>query len=150
MNRRVNGFTLIELMIAMAVFAIAGVAVMRATTEHIRAMGMIEEMTMAGYVAENQLQLARLETRWPPQPREGEAEMAKNRWKWVLSDLRKKGKPSDKAAGLEFFRRMFAYIARCDLLMGKKGDWSCTLPWIVEAENFAKVIEGNYEPKEAA
>jgi general secretion pathway protein I len=84
LNRRGNGFTLIELMIAMAIFAIAGVAVMRATTEHIRAMGMIEEMTMAGYVAENQLQLARLETRWPPQPREGEAEMAKNRWKWVL------------------------------------------------------------------
>ncbi len=87
MNRRGNGFTLIELMIAMAIFAIAGVAVMRATTEHIRAMGMIEEMTMAGYVAENQLQLARLETRWPPQPREGEAEMAKNRWKWVLEVL---------------------------------------------------------------
>jgi len=87
LNRRGNGFTLIELMIAMAIFAIAGVAVMRATTEHIRAMGMIEEMTMAGYVAENQLQLARLETRWPPQPREGEAEMAKNRWKWVLEVL---------------------------------------------------------------
>lgn len=84
MNKGAKGFTLIELMIAMAVFAIAGVAVMRATTEHIRAMGIIEEMTMAGYVAENQLQLARLETRWPPQPREGEAEMAKNRWKWVL------------------------------------------------------------------
>ena len=74
-------------MIAMAVFAIAGVAVMRATTEHIRAMGIIEEMTMAGYVAENQLQLARLDTRWPPQPAEGEAEMAKNRWKWVLEVL---------------------------------------------------------------
>lgn len=87
MNRRVNGFTLIELMIAMAVFAIAGVAVMRATSEHIRAMGIIEEMTMAGYVAENQLQLARLDTRWPPQPAEGEAEMAKNRWKWVLEVL---------------------------------------------------------------
>ncbi len=87
MNRRANGFTLIELMIAMAVFAIAGVAVMRATSEHIRAMGIIEEMTMAGYVAENQLQLARLDTRWPPQPAEGEAEMAKNRWKWVLEVL---------------------------------------------------------------
>ncbi len=87
MNRRANGFTLIELMIAMVVFAIAGVAVMRATTEHIRAMGMIEEMTMAGYVAENQLQLARLDTRWPPQPAEGETEMAKNRWKWVLEVL---------------------------------------------------------------
>jgi len=70
LNKGVKGFTLIELMIAMAVFAIAGVAVMRATTEHIRAMGMIEG--------------ARLDNRWPPQAREGEAEMAKNRWKWVL------------------------------------------------------------------
>lgn len=73
-----------------------------------------------------------------------------NRWKWVLADLKKKGKQSDKAAGLEFFRRMFAYIAKCDFLMGKKKDWSCSLPWIVEAENFAKIIEGNFEPKEAA
>lgn len=90
MNRAVNrvmrGFTLIELMIAMAVFAIAGVAVMRATTEHIRAMGIVEEMTYAGYVAENQLQLARLDysEKWPPQATEGEAEMGKTRWKWVL------------------------------------------------------------------
>lgn len=87
MNKGAKGFTLIELMIAMAVFAIAGVAVMRATTEHIRAMGIIEEMTMAGYVADNQLQLARLETRWPPLAAEGEVEMAKNRWKWVLEVL---------------------------------------------------------------
>lgn len=84
MNRGAKGFTLIELMIAMAIFAIAGVAVMRATTEHIRALGLIEEMTMAGYVAENELQLARLEPRWPPQARDGEAEMGKSRWKWVL------------------------------------------------------------------
>ncbi|MBP8168858.1 MAG: hypothetical protein KAX99_04255 [Azonexus sp.] len=73
-----------------------------------------------------------------------------NRWKWVLADQKKKGKPSDKEAGLEFFRRMFAYVAKCDFLMGKKKDWSCSLPWIVEAENFAKIIEGNFEPKEAA
>jgi len=84
-----RGFTLIELMIAMAIFAIAGVAVMRATTEHIRAMGLVEEMTYAGYVAENQLQMARLEyqQKWPPQPSEGEAEMGKTQWKWMLEVL---------------------------------------------------------------
>lgn len=80
-----RGFTLIELLIAMAIFAIAGVAVMRATTEHIRAQSMIAEMTLAGYVAENQLQLARLNPQWPPAERsEGEATMGKQQWRWVL------------------------------------------------------------------
>jgi len=79
------GFTLIELLIAMAIFAIAGVAVMRATTEHIRAQTMIEEMTLAGFVAENQLQLARLQQNWPPQAQEeGQAEMGRQQWRWVI------------------------------------------------------------------
>ena len=45
---------------------------------------------------------------------------------------------------------MFAYISKIDFLMGRSGDWSASLPWIVEAENFAKIIEGNYENKVAA
>lgn len=74
----------------------------------------------------------------------------KARWAWVLSDLKRKEKQHDKSAGIEFFRRMFAYISKSDFLMGRKTEWSCSLPWIVEAENFAKIIEGNFEPKEAA
>lgn len=88
-----------------------------------------------------------------PQPRVWEGKRADAllaRWRWVLADLKKKSKPHDKAAGLEFFRRMFGYISKSDFLMGRKTDWSCSLPWIVEAENFAKIIEGNFEPKEAA
>lgn len=88
-----------------------------------------------------------------PQPRiwNGAREAhLKERWRWALADLKNKDKPHDADAGLQFFRRMFAYIAKCDLLMGKKGDWSCSLPWIVEANNFAKIIEGNYENREAA
>ncbi|WP_205629939.1 hypothetical protein [Dechloromonas denitrificans] len=74
----------------------------------------------------------------------------RNRWAWVLADLKKKDKPHDKTAGLVFFQRMFAYIGKSDLLMGRSGKWSASLPWIVEAENFAKIIEGNYENREAA
>lgn len=88
-----------------------------------------------------------------PQPRVWDGKRADAmlaRWRWVLADLKKKGKPHDKSAGLEFFRRMFAYISKSDFLMGRKTEWSCSLPWIVEAENFAKIIEGNFEPKEAA
>lgn len=73
------------------------------------------------------------------------------RWRWVLDDLKKKDRPHDRNAGIDFFRRMFEYIAKCDLLMGRNDrGWSCTLPWIVEAKNFAKIIEGNYENREAA
>ena len=88
-----------------------------------------------------------------PQPRVWDGKRADAmlaRWRWVLADLKKKAKPHDKDAGLEFFRRMFAYISKSDFLMGRKTDWTCSLPWIVEAENFAKIIEGNFEPKEAA
>jgi general secretion pathway protein I len=84
-NRRFRkGFTLIELLVAMAIFAIAGVAVMRATTEHIRAVTQLEEMTIVSFIAENQLQLARLEKKWPPEKSlQGEVSMANRRWVWL-------------------------------------------------------------------
>lgn len=88
-----------------------------------------------------------------PQPRIWDGTRQKNlanRWKWVLADLKKKDKPQTKAEALDFFRRMFAYISESNLLMGRSGAWSADLGWIVKAENFAKIIEGNYENKAAA
>lgn len=82
------GFTLIELLVAMAIFAIAGVAVMRATTEHIRAVTHLEEMTIASFIAENQLQMNRLEQKWPPEAKkQGEVKMANRQWIWQQSSL---------------------------------------------------------------
>lgn len=88
-----------------------------------------------------------------PQVRKWEGTRARHlkaRWVWVLADLKSKGKPFDKAAGLDFFRRMFGYIHKSDFLMGRSGGFSCSLPWIVNDENFSKIIEGNYENKEVA
>lgn len=89
-----------------------------------------------------------------PQPRVWEGARENNlrsRWRWVLSDLKAKGKPYTDADALDFFRRMFAYIRKSDFLMGRSGDWSCPgLHWVVEAGNFAKIIEGAYENKVAA
>lgn len=88
------------------------------------------------------------------QPRVWEGARQSNlaaRWKWVLADLKKKGKPFDRDAGLSFFRRMFEYIHGIDFLMGRTSSWGgCDLGWIVKAENFAKIIEGKYENREAA
>lgn len=86
--KKARGFTLIELLVAMAIFAIAGVAVMRATTEHIRAVTQLEEMTIASFIAENQLQLNRLEQKWPPEAKkQGEVKMASRQWLWQQSSL---------------------------------------------------------------
>ena len=88
-----------------------------------------------------------------PQVRKWEGTRAKHlraRWSWVLADLKSRGKAFDKSAGLDFFRRMFGYIHKSDFLMGRSGGFSCSLPWIVVDENFSKIIEGNYENKDAA
>lgn len=83
-----KGFTLIELLVAMAIFAIAGVAVMRATTEHIRAVTLLEEMTIVSFIAENQLQLAKLDKKWPPEKSlQGEVAMANRNWLWVQQSI---------------------------------------------------------------
>ena len=87
-----------------------------------------------------------------PQVRKWEGTRQKHlkaRWAWVLKDLKARGKPFDKEAGLDFFGRMFSYIGKSDFLMGRSTSWSCPgLPWIVNDENFTKIIEGNYENKE--
>ena len=56
-----------------------------------------------------------------------------------------------EAEGLDFFARFFGYVGRSDFLTGRDGKWTgCDLPWLVKAENFAKVLEGKYENREAA
>ena len=89
-----------------------------------------------------------------PQPIAWEGARATNlraRWRWVLADRLRKGKPCDRDAGIDFFRRMFGYVAGNDFLSGRTSGWKgCDLGWLVKAENFAKVIAGNYDGKEAA
>ncbi|MDE2439549.1 MAG: hypothetical protein KGP14_00890 [Betaproteobacteria bacterium] len=86
-----------------------------------------------------------------PQPRIWDGARAKSltaRWRWVLADLKSKGKPAERENGLDFFRRMFCYIRDSDFLMGRAGRWSADLGWIVKAEPFAKILQGNYENKQ--
>lgn len=78
-----RGFTLLEILVAMAIFATAGLAIMQTSSAHIRALSQLEELTFAGYVANNQLQLAMLDTQWPPKEQStGEVEMANRKWLW--------------------------------------------------------------------
>jgi general secretion pathway protein I len=78
-----SGFTLLELLVAMAIFATAGMAIMQASSAHIRSLSQLEDLTIASYVANNQMQLALLETEWPgKESSQGEVEMANRTWLW--------------------------------------------------------------------
>jgi uncharacterized protein YdaU (DUF1376 family) len=93
-----------------------------------------------------------------PQPKpelwEGKnANAMRARWKWLLTKTRRSGEryATTEAEGLDWFERYFAYVAKSDFLTGRNGRWSnCDLGWLVNQTNFAKVVQGNYENREAA
>lgn len=84
-----NGFTLLELLVAMAIFATAGIAIMQATSAHIRSITMLEDSTFASFVANNQMQLALLEKEWPgKEQRKGEVGQGNRKWLWQLENYK--------------------------------------------------------------
>ncbi|SAL26005.1 hypothetical protein [Caballeronia telluris] len=91
-----------------------------------------------------------------PFPRvwEGERQKAmRTRWRWALTATKRDGSryATDEETALAFFDRFFRFVSESDFLTGRSGKWtSCDLGWLMKAENFAKVIQGNYENKEAA
>lgn len=76
------------------------------------------------------------------------ASALKSRWVWVL----KSDSISEKseACGIDYFKRMFEYIAQSDFLTGRAGKFSASLDWICKNENFLKIIEGKYENRKEA
>jgi hypothetical protein len=83
-----------------------------------------------------------------PQPRIWDGARATNltaRWKAVLSLLAKSDKPATQGNGIEYFRQVFILVRKSDFLMGRKTEWTASLGWIVKSENFAKIIDGNYD-----
>jgi general secretion pathway protein I len=77
------GFTLIEVMLAMAVFAVAGVALLGVADNNYRHISFLEEKMLADWVASNQLVELSLATTWPPKNnRKGNVDMAGRTWYW--------------------------------------------------------------------
>ncbi|MBN7823648.1 type II secretion system minor pseudopilin GspI [Bowmanella dokdonensis] len=75
--------TLLEIMVALLIFALTGTAVMKAAGDHLHNVSMIEEITFATWVANNRLAQVHLEGRWPPQNNQkGSEEMADRTWYW--------------------------------------------------------------------
>ncbi|PCH95725.1 MAG: type II secretion system protein GspI [Gammaproteobacteria bacterium] len=80
---KTRGFTLIEVMLAMAVFSIAGIALLSAASNNARNIGYLESKMFANWVASNQLVAASLEKKWPPKNNlKGDVELAGRTWFW--------------------------------------------------------------------
>lgn len=80
-----RGFTLIEVMVAVAIFALAGGAVMKTVYEHLRSVTVLERVTFATWVANNELTRSTLEStiKWPLDKKtKGEEEMVGQVWYW--------------------------------------------------------------------
>ena len=49
---------------------------------------------------------------------------------------------------LNFFARYFAFVATCPHLVGENDrGWAADLAWLSNADNFAKVMAGNYDTR---
>lgn len=80
----------------------------------------------------------------------------------VLNDARKKAISSrwrevvatdsmTREQGLDWFAWFFAErVAKSDFLMGRRGDFKCSLDWLFGPKNFAKTVDGNYVDKGAS
>lgn len=77
----------------------------------------------------------------------------RQRWKWLLTATKRSGAryATTEAEALDWFDRFFGYVAQSDFLTGRNGRWqNCDLGWLMNQTNFAKVVQGNYENREAA
>ena len=83
MKRRA-GFTLLEVLVALAVLAIAMSAIIRAATQSIETAAVLREQTFASWVALNQINQLLLDAKpWPTEgSRTGKADLAGRGWRW--------------------------------------------------------------------
>jgi len=81
-----RGMTLLEVMVALLIFAMTGTAILKAAGDHLSSVGQVEAVTFANWVASNRLSQLQLETTWPPKNNvKGNMEMADRTWYWRQS-----------------------------------------------------------------
>jgi general secretion pathway protein I len=83
--RKQNGLTLLEVLVALVILAVALTAIIKATVENIRATAYLKEKTVATWVGLNALNKARLaliQLPDAPEHREATESMLNQNWEW--------------------------------------------------------------------
>lgn len=61
--------------------------------------------------------------------------------------LRARWKSAEKRQSLDWWRNFFGYVRKSPFLMGERSNFQASLGWLVKANNFAKVVNGNYDER---
>ncbi|WP_440877165.1 type II secretion system minor pseudopilin GspI [Thalassotalea sp. PLHSN55] len=86
---KTKGFTLLEVLLAMAVFSIAGIALLSAAQNNFTSLNHLENRMLANWVASNQLVEVTLDSTWPPKNnKKGKVELAGRDWYWQQKVLK--------------------------------------------------------------
>lgn len=84
-QRSITGFTLLEILIALAVIAIALAAIVGETAQRLGSAARLTDRTLAHWVAMNQIVTQQLSTAWPAVGSTSDStEMAGREWFWTL------------------------------------------------------------------
>ena len=104
MKSRIVAFTLIEIMVALAIITIALGAIIENTTASSRNAQYLREKTLAGWIARNQITLVRARREWDGRSnRSGEIEMAGQTWRWSMQ-VRKTDDPDIRRLEVSVFK----------------------------------------------
>lgn len=82
-----KGMTLLEVLVALTIFATAALSVLRSVTQHINTLSYLEEKTFASMVIDNQMALMMLD-KPPTSTKKGETELAGQTWYWTIAPVK--------------------------------------------------------------
>lgn len=83
--KRASGFTLIEMLVAVAILAISMGAILSGMARYADNAGRLRQGTIALWVAHNKLTELEVQRAWPDKGKsDGEVKMAGAKWKWIV------------------------------------------------------------------
>jgi general secretion pathway protein I len=84
MTRSQHGFTLLEILVALAVLALSMGAVIKATSDYTASQSHLRDRTMATWVARNVLADYQMRMEWPTiGEKKGTMDMGGREWRWL-------------------------------------------------------------------
>ncbi|ELB2803757.1 type II secretion system minor pseudopilin GspI [Vibrio alginolyticus] len=85
-HRRTRGMTLLEVLVALAIFATAAISVIRSVSQHINTISYLEEKMFAAMVVDNQMANVMLNT-GKLKAKNGTEELAGRTWFWKVTPV---------------------------------------------------------------
>lgn len=88
--RRERGMTLLEVLVALAIFATAAIATIRSVSQHINTLSYLEEKTFAAMVVDNHMAKVMLDGN-KVKKQTGKDELAGRTWYWSVTPVSTSG-----------------------------------------------------------